>query len=83
MNKVLSDFWKIRSELEESRITYETAKDRVNIYEKEGFPLTKVSNHYIRRINQSVCRNAKKQYQIITKNYQEFLRSIKMEGCNE
>lgn len=78
MNKILRDFWIIRNKLEDKRQRYLTAIQRVKLFEDDPCPLTKVNNHYLRRLNQSVCEFAKKEYKEATKEYQEFLR--KMEG---
>lgn len=76
MNKILRDFWILRNKLEEKRQRYLTAIQRVKMFEDDPYPLTKINNHYLRRLNQSVCKFAKKEYREVTKEYQKFLRSI-------
>lgn len=74
MERVLREFWRQRKELDKAREKYFTAITRVKMF--EGDTVTKVDNHYLRRLNQSVCKAMKQQYKEQTKEYQKFLRSI-------
>ena len=74
MNRVLREFWKHRCELDKAREKYLTAIERVKMF--EGDVNTRIDNHYLKRLNQSVCKAMKKQYQEQTKEYQKFLRNI-------
>jgi len=82
MERVLREFWKQRCELDKAREKYLTAIERVKMFDSgndiiiDNKPLTKVGNHYLRRLNQVVCREMKQQYKQATKDYQKFLRSI-------
>ena len=82
MERVLREFWKQRCKLDKAREKYLTAIERVKMFDSgddiiiDNRPLTKAGNHYLRRLNQSVCKAMKKQYKEQTKEYQRFLRSI-------
>ena len=69
MERVLREFWKQRKELDKAREKYLISIDRLKIGEDEN-------NHYMNRLNQSVCKAMKRQYKEQIKEYQKFLRSI-------
>jgi len=69
MERVLREFWKQRCRLDKAREKYLISIDRLKISEDEN-------NHYLNRLNQSVCKAMKHQYKEQTKDYQKFLRSI-------
>lgn len=68
----------MRCKLSQAKIMYDTAVERVKMFEDDESPLNNVDNHYLRRLNQNVCKAMKKRYKDATKEYQKFLREIKL-----
>lgn len=68
----------MRNKLREAKQRYDTAVERVKMFEDDESPLTDVNNHYLRRLNQNVCKAMKKQYKDVVKEYQKFLREIEL-----